>query len=72
MSKVSPIARAIKKAGGLTAFAAAVGTSKQAAHNWRLRGEPPPNKVLAVEAATGISRRELRTDWADYWPVESV
>jgi hypothetical protein len=59
---------AIKAAGGLTSLARAVGETKQTVHNWRLRGEPPANKTLAVEAASGISRRVLRSDWADYWP----
>jgi len=33
---------------------------------WR---QCPPGKCLAVEAATGVSRKELRpNDWQKYWP----
>lgn len=69
MEKLTPIEKAIQAAGGLTAFAAAVGETKQTVNLWRIRGQTPANKTLVVEAATGISRRLLRpNDWADYWP----
>lgn len=69
--KLPPMDEAIKAAGGLTALARSLGETKQTVHNWRKRGEPPANKTLAVETVTGVSRRVLRSDWADYWPVTS-
>jgi DNA-binding transcriptional regulator YdaS (Cro superfamily) len=72
MAKLSPIAQAIKAAGGVTAFANAVGERKQTINQWRTRGEPPANKAVMVEKVSGISRRQLRSDWADYWPAELI
>lgn len=69
--KLPPMDQAIKAAGGLTTLARSLGETKQTVHNWRKRGEPPANKTLAVEAVTGVSRRVLRSDWADYWPLNS-
>ena len=70
MNQTTPLDHAIELAGGLTALARGLGESRQTVYNWRMRGEPPANKTLAVERLTGVSRRELRSDWADYWPVE--
>lgn len=68
--ETSGIELAIKAAGGLTALADKLGETKQTVNNWRARGEPPPNKVLRIEAATGVSRQQLRADWRDYWPEQ--
>jgi DNA-binding transcriptional regulator YdaS (Cro superfamily) len=62
------IARAIERFGGVAALARALGESTQTVSNWRQRGEPPANRCVAIEQITGVSRRELRSDWADYWP----
>lgn len=62
------IDRAIDSFGGTVALARALGESTQTVSNWRQRGEPPANRCVAIERLTGVSRRELRSDWADYWP----
>ena len=68
MDAETPIARAIRLAGGAAAFAKLLGESTQTVSNWRARGEPPANRCRAIEEHTGVSRRELRSDWRDYWP----
>lgn len=50
---------AIKKAGGYTALAKQLGVSRPAVARWSLC---PPMRVLAVEAATGVPRQQLRPD----------
>lgn len=67
MDQQTSLELAIERLGGVKAFADALGESPQTITNWRARGVPA-NKCVAVEAATGISRRELRDDWRDYWP----
>ena len=51
--------RAIKSAGGKGRLAAALSITPQAISQWE---SVPPLKVLAVEAATGVPRHELRPD----------
>jgi DNA-binding transcriptional regulator YdaS (Cro superfamily) len=65
------IERAIDKAGGAAAMAKHLGESVQTVSNWRARGMPPANRCVAIEQMTGVSRCELRDDWADYWPEEA-
>ena len=58
----SPLERAIA-AVGLTRLARAVGVQPPTVHVWlRSTGRVPAERVLAVEAATGVSRYELRPD----------
>jgi DNA-binding transcriptional regulator YdaS (Cro superfamily) len=52
---------AIRASGGLAALAKALGISPQAVDKWRRKGVPA-ERVLAVEATSGISRHELRPD----------
>jgi DNA-binding transcriptional regulator YdaS (Cro superfamily) len=52
--------RAIKAAGGIARLAEAIGTTKQAVHQWYMI---PLNRVWAVEKATGIPHAELRPDY---------
>jgi hypothetical protein len=66
----NPVQLAIDKAGGLTAFATALGVSRQTAHNWRLRKRPPVQYVLQIEGRFGISRELLCGEWASIWPPE--
>jgi DNA-binding transcriptional regulator YdaS (Cro superfamily) len=61
--------RAIRAVGSLTAFARRVGVSPQVVANWRKRGNIPPDRVLAIEAATvdkngrpRVLRHDLRPD----------
>ena len=63
------IETAIRLAGGPAALAKQLGESTQTVSNWRMRGVAPANRCAAIEAKTGISRRDLRPDdWRDYWP----
>lgn len=71
MEQESPIAEAIRLAGGAAVMARALGESVQTVSNWKARGEPPANRVLAIERMSGVSRRRLRTDWAEYWPDQT-
>jgi len=43
-------------------LARALGVSEPTVSRWMRRGAIPPERVLAVEAATGISRHVLRPD----------
>lgn len=56
---MNPIERAKRIAGGTTALANKLGISKQAVSMWE---KIPAERVIAIEAATGISREELRPD----------
>jgi DNA-binding transcriptional regulator YdaS (Cro superfamily) len=51
--------RAIDAIGGTAALAAELGIRAPSIYSWR---RTPPERVLAVEKATGISRYELRPD----------
>lgn len=68
MQTKSPLDRAIEAAGGVSALAKQLGETVQTVSNWKGRGAPA-NRCAAIEALTGVGRRELRPDdWADYWP----
>lgn len=56
--------RAIEAAGGPTKLAASIGLKPNVVGNWKLRGLAPPERCIAIEAATGgsVSRYELRPD----------
>jgi TorA maturation chaperone TorD len=56
------LARAIDKAGGVAELARKIGIAQPSVSNWN---RIPAQRVIAVEAATGISRRELRPDLYD-------
>ena len=59
----SALARAVRKAGSQTAFGNLLGKRQSVVHDWLRHGRPlPAEHVLAVEAATGISRHDLRPD----------
>ena len=61
MGTMNQIEKAIKAAGGPTAFAKLFSSTPQAVTNWRKRGVPA-KRVLVVEKITGISRYELRPE----------
>lgn len=62
MSKKA-ILKACKAAGGQTALARRLNLGSQGTvSSWILRGRLPAERVLEVEAATGVSRHELRPD----------
>lgn len=54
--------RAIEAAGGPAGLARALAVKPNVVTNWRLRKQVPAEQVLAVEAATGVSRHDLRPD----------
>jgi TorA maturation chaperone TorD/DNA-binding transcriptional regulator YdaS (Cro superfamily) len=56
------LARAIDKVGGVAELARKIGIAQPSVSNWN---QVPAQRVIAVEAATGISRRELRPDLYD-------
>lgn len=58
----SVLRKAVKIAGSQTALAAMIGKTQGHISKWLERGYIPPDAVLAIERATGISRRELRPD----------
>ncbi len=51
--------KALDVAGGVSALARQLGVSQPAVSGWK---RVPPDRVLAIEAATGIPRTELRPD----------
>lgn len=54
--------RAAKAAGGQSSLARALNIKPQAVQHWCATGKIPAERVLSVEAASGISRHELRPD----------
>jgi TorA maturation chaperone TorD len=56
------LARAIDKAGGVAELARKIGIAQPSVSNWN---RVPAQRVIAVEVATGISRRDLRPDLYD-------
>ncbi|KGT75685.1 molecular chaperone [Bradyrhizobium japonicum] len=51
--------RAIDAVGGVARLARKIGISQPSVSNW---GKVPAQRVIAVEAATGVSRNQLRPD----------
>jgi DNA-binding transcriptional regulator YdaS (Cro superfamily) len=58
----SPLSLAVQRAGSQVALASACKVTPQAVNQWLGKGRPPASKVLAIEAATGVSRHDLRPD----------
>ena len=54
--------RAIEAAGGVRALARQLGISQPAISSWK---RVPSDRVIAIEAATGVPRRDLRPDLYD-------
>ncbi len=53
---------AVKRAGSQSELARRIGVRQGYIWKWLKSGRIPAERVLAVEAATGISRSELRPD----------
>lgn len=64
-----PISRAIDGAGGLKSVAGKLGVRYQAVQKWRRSGRVPAERVLALEAVSGVSRSEIRPD---LYPASSM
>jgi DNA-binding transcriptional regulator YdaS (Cro superfamily) len=60
----SSIAKAVQAAGGLTALANLIGTTKGVVWAWVDRGRCPPQYAKKIELAVGglVTARELRPD----------
>lgn len=58
----------VQAANGLSALAKRVGVRYQAVQHWLRSGRVPAARVIAVEAATGVSRHRLRPD---LYPAEA-
>ena len=54
--------QAVDRMGGQTSTAKKLGISQQAVQFWIKQGKVPPLRVLALEAASGVSRKALRPD----------
>jgi len=61
---MTPISRAIQNIeGGQAALARRLAVSPQAVNQWVNGHRPvPPKHAIAIEAATGVTRHELRPD----------
>ena len=60
----SAIQRAVEIAGGQSALARRLGVKAQSVQFWLQAGRPPLERMLAIEAATGVAWQELRPDLA--------
>lgn len=58
------LSKAIETMGGVGKLAATLGVRQNVVSNWRLRGQPPAERCLAIEQATGgvVTRHDLRPD----------
>jgi DNA-binding transcriptional regulator YdaS (Cro superfamily) len=66
----SPLQKAIRIAGGQSALGRIIDRRQSTVWEWlKLRKPLPAEHVLKVEAATGISRHELRPD---LYPQEEI
>ena len=59
---MTAIAAAIDAIGSAADLARACNQPPQAVSRWKKTGKPPAKHCLSIEAATGISRHELRPD----------
>lgn len=69
--KKSPLERAIKAVDGQSKLARICGVTQPSVWGWlhKRNGVVPAEYVPAIEAATGVSRHELRPD---LWPGEEA
>jgi DNA-binding transcriptional regulator YdaS (Cro superfamily) len=58
----SPLKKAIEIAGGQAALADHNGSTQGHVSKWLERNYVPPEFVLSIEEATGVSRHDLRPD----------
>lgn len=61
---MNPLDLAIEAAGGIVKLATAIGLRPNVVGNWKLRGQVPAERCLAIEQATAgaVTRHDLRPD----------
>lgn len=52
----------IQKVGGISALAKALGETRAAVSNWKVRGRIPQDKVVKIEQLFNIPREKIRPD----------
>jgi hypothetical protein len=57
--RIAALDEAIKRGGGIVAFARRMGVTHQAIYHWKKRGWMPLDRALAVEAIFGVDRNLL-------------
>lgn len=62
MDSPKPVSEIIKLLGGPTEAARKLNIKPNVVMMWRKRRSIPADRVLAVEAITGVSRHEMRPD----------
>lgn len=64
MSNIEALRRAVQIAGSQAELARRIGgkVKQQHVNYWLKNGYIPPEHCVAIEAATGVSRHELRSD----------
>jgi len=62
MGRMNAIERAIEAAGSASELARRLGVVPMAVTQWKRREQVPAERCLAIEAATGVSRHDLRPD----------
>jgi len=67
-SDASGLDDAILAAGGVERLGDALGCAHSSVVRWRQRGRVPADRVVAIEAATGVARQRLRPDLYETQP----
>ena len=62
MEQMKALHRAIKTAGSMRELGLLIGCTTGQISMWKHRGNVPPQYVLPIEKATGVSRHLLRPD----------
>ena len=62
MDTQAPIDRAIRAVGTQQRLAEILGIKSASISEWKARCAVPANRCIAIEAATGVSRHDLRPD----------
>ncbi len=62
MDTIAPIDRAISAAGTQQRLAETLGIKSASISEWKVRKRVPAERCIAIEAATGVSRHDLRPD----------
>ena len=62
MTSAESLETAIKRGGGIVAFAKALGVTHQAVSAWRKRGHVPFDKATRIEVLFGVLREQLLSE----------